>query len=101
MTACKLCSSECKTFFNINLQALSICDNCANSILTQQASALIDESKNKNDSTFRGMQAMIAICKATGGKLRIEYTPPIQTKVRKREIPENCNIILNGKMNTA
>ena len=34
---CKICGEKTNTVFNINLKAVTICENCANSIFLQQS----------------------------------------------------------------
>lgn len=37
MEKCKLCKEETKSIYNINLKAVSICEDCGRSIFIQQA----------------------------------------------------------------
>lgn len=37
MKKCKVCGAKTKVVFNINLQAVAICEDCATNIFMQQA----------------------------------------------------------------
>lgn len=42
---CKICSNITRYVMNIKLEAIPICDECANAIMLQQAKWLIDQNK--------------------------------------------------------
>lgn len=54
MLTCKICGDKTKVGFNINLELVPICQNCATAIFLQEAKWLAEQSKEKTPTKKTG-----------------------------------------------